>query len=55
MREWRCVVDFYKAGELVDYDQLKQVPDWLSRGLARPAAQYIWPNYTNEASKDFSP
>ncbi len=35
----RCLVDFYQAGELVDYDQLKHVPDWLSRGLARPASQ----------------
>ncbi len=35
----RCLVDFYQAGELVNYDQLKHVPDWLSRGLARPASQ----------------
>ncbi len=35
----RCLVDFYQAGELVAYDQLKHVPDWLSRGLARPASQ----------------
>ncbi len=35
----RCLVDFYQAGELVDYDQLKHVPDWLARGLARPASQ----------------
>ncbi len=35
----RCLVDFYQAGELVDYDQLKHIPDWLSRGLARPASQ----------------
>ncbi len=35
----RCLVGFYQAGELVDYDQLKHVPDWLSRGLARPASQ----------------
>ncbi len=35
----RCLVDFYQAGDLVEYDQLKHVPDWLSRGLARPASQ----------------
>ncbi len=35
----RCLVDFYQAGELVAYDQLKHVPDWLLRGLERPASQ----------------
>ncbi len=35
----RCLVDFYQAGELVNYDQFKHIPDWLSRGLARPASQ----------------
>lgn len=35
----RNLVDFYGAGELVDYDSLKNVPAWLERGLARPAVQ----------------
>lgn len=35
----RCLLEFYQAGHLVDYDQLKHVPDWLQRGLARPASQ----------------
>jgi GST-like protein len=33
----RHLVDFYVAGELVDYGRLKRVPAWLERGLARPA------------------
>jgi GST-like protein len=33
------LVGFYGAGELVEYDALKQVPAWLERGLARPAVQ----------------
>lgn len=30
---------YYGAGDLVDYDQLKNVPAWVERGLARPAVQ----------------
>jgi GST-like protein len=33
----RHLVGFYDAGELVDYALLKRVPNWLARGLARPA------------------
>ncbi len=35
----RNLVGFYGAGELVDYETLKNVPAWLERGLARPAVQ----------------
>lgn len=35
----RNLVGFYGAGELVDYASLKNVPQWLERGLARPAVQ----------------
>jgi GST-like protein len=35
----RNLVGFYGAGELVEYDRLKQVPAWLERALARPAVQ----------------
>jgi len=35
----RNLIGFYDAGKLVDYDQLKRVPGWLERGLARPAVQ----------------
>jgi GST-like protein len=35
----RGLVEFYAAGELVDYGALKNVPGWLERGLARPAVQ----------------
>ncbi len=35
----RNFVDFYEAGDLVDYGRLKNVPAWLDRGLARPAVQ----------------
>ncbi len=35
----RNLIGFYGAGELVEYDQLKRVPAWLERGLARPAVQ----------------
>ena len=35
----RNLVGFYEAGELVDYDALRNVPAWLDRGLARPAVQ----------------
>jgi GST-like protein len=35
----RNLVGFYGAGELVEFDQLKEVPRWLEAGLARPAVQ----------------
>ena len=35
----RNLVGFYGAAELVDYQQLKRVPAWLDRALARPAVQ----------------
>jgi GST-like protein len=35
----RNLVGFYGAGELVEYDKLREVPAWLARGLARPAVQ----------------
>jgi len=35
----RNLIGFYGAGELVEYDRLKNVPAWLERGLARPAVQ----------------
>jgi GSH-dependent disulfide-bond oxidoreductase len=35
----RNLVEFYKAGELVDYNARKNVRAWLSRALARPAVQ----------------
>ncbi len=35
----RCLLEFYQAGHLVDYDNLQHVPNWLQRGLARPASQ----------------
>jgi GST-like protein len=35
----RNLIGFYEAGELVKYDELKNVPGWLERGLARPAVQ----------------
>lgn len=35
----RNLIGFYGAGELVDYDKLARVPDWLARALARPAVQ----------------
>ncbi len=35
----RNLIGFYGAGELVEFDALKQVPAWLERGLARPAVQ----------------
>ena len=35
----RNLVGFYGAGDLVNYGSLKRVPDWLARGLARPAVQ----------------
>jgi GSH-dependent disulfide-bond oxidoreductase len=33
----RNLIGFYGAGELVAYEELKNVPVWLERGLARPA------------------
>ncbi|WP_417804553.1 glutathione S-transferase N-terminal domain-containing protein [Thalassospira lucentensis] len=35
----RAINVFYEAGDLVEYDKLKNVPAWLERGLARPAVQ----------------
>jgi GSH-dependent disulfide-bond oxidoreductase len=35
----RNLVGFYGAGELVGFDDFKQVSAWLERGLARPAVQ----------------
>ena len=35
----RNLVGFYGARELVEFDELRQVPAWLERGLARPAVQ----------------
>jgi|APThiThiocy_cv2_1041547.scaffolds.fasta_scaffold00119_133 GST-like protein len=33
------LIGFYEAAELVDFASLRHVPDWLRRGLARPAVQ----------------
>jgi GSH-dependent disulfide-bond oxidoreductase len=35
----RNLIGFYDAGELVGFAELKRVPAWLERGLARPAVQ----------------
>jgi GSH-dependent disulfide-bond oxidoreductase len=35
----RNLIGFYGAGELVSFSELKHVPAWLERGLARPAVQ----------------
>ena len=35
----RNLIGFYEAGELVEFETLKQVPAWLDRCLARPAVQ----------------
>ena len=35
----RNLIGFYGAREIVDYDVLKHVPEWLERCLARPAVQ----------------
>ena len=35
----RGLVQFYEAGDLVGYGELKAVPAWLDRALARPAVQ----------------
>jgi GSH-dependent disulfide-bond oxidoreductase len=33
------LLGFYEAGDLVGYHELRHVPAWLERGLARPAAK----------------
>lgn len=33
------LVNFYGAGDLVGYGDLKAIPAWLERGMARPAVQ----------------
>ncbi|WP_257164601.1 glutathione S-transferase family protein [Bradyrhizobium sp. SRS-191] len=35
----RNLIGFYGARELVAFDELRHVPAWLERGLARPAVQ----------------
>lgn len=35
----RNLIGFYGAGEIVGFDQFKNVAAWLERGLARPAVQ----------------
>ncbi|KRB86843.1 glutathione S-transferase [Sphingomonas sp. Root710] len=35
----RNLITFYDARDLIAFDTLKNVPDWLERGLARPAVQ----------------
>lgn len=35
----RNLIGYYDARELVAFDDLKQVPAWLERGLARPAVR----------------
>lgn len=35
----RNLIGFYGARDLVAYDELRAVPAWLDRGLARPAVQ----------------
>ncbi len=35
----RNLIGFYGAGDLVEFDKLRQVPAWLDRGLARPAVR----------------
>ena len=35
----RNLIGFYGARDLVGFDDLKNVPGWLERGLARPAVQ----------------
>ena len=35
----RNIIGFYEARELVAFDELRNVPAWLERGLARPAVQ----------------
>jgi GST-like protein len=33
----RNLIGFYEARDLVEFDKLKRVPEWLERALARPA------------------
>lgn len=35
----RNLIGFYGAGNLVEFEKLSNVPQWLERGLARPAVQ----------------
>jgi GST-like protein len=35
----RNLIGFYGAGDLVEFDALREVPSWLARGLERPAVQ----------------
>ncbi|MEE3047169.1 MAG: glutathione S-transferase N-terminal domain-containing protein [Pseudomonadota bacterium] len=35
----RNLIGFYGAGDLVEFDKLSNVPQWLECGLARPAVQ----------------
>ena len=35
----RNLIGFYGARDIVEYDRLKHVPEWLERCLARPAVQ----------------
>jgi GST-like protein len=35
----RNLIGFYEAGEIVEFDQYRNVAAWLDRGLARPAVQ----------------
>ena len=35
----RNLIDFYEAGDLVEFSTFKNVSQWLERGLARPAVQ----------------
>jgi GST-like protein len=35
----RNLITFYEARDLVEFDALRRVPNWLERGLARPAVQ----------------
>ena len=34
-----CLIGFYEAREIVNFDALRAVPAWLDRALARPAVQ----------------
>lgn len=47
----RNLIGFYGAREIVHFDDLKNVPLWLERGLARPAVQrgLEIPNRENQA------
>jgi len=35
----RNLIGYHGARDLVQFDDLKSVPSWLERGLARPAVQ----------------